>query len=244
MDHSSNPWGVELNGAEVDTEVWQMLLKPPFDPFVEEIEDVRGDYLVLRSAAFDGVADSKDVHEIAKQLFSTLNVAVLKNAGTDPVVNGAVVEFIRDGQPRRHHHLEAKGLTVRIRVGIANITVTDAQGNVIKSPPVPSQAQLWMRATMLNSEIGSALRYLEGNPGWVELYKAYEAVLEMPNGNISTKEIKRFTQTANVGERHHRDGKRKPHERPMELWEARTLITRWISAAIEDILAKNPGTGI
>jgi hypothetical protein len=26
----------------------------------------------------------------------------------------------------------------------------------------------------------------------------------------------------------------------MELWEARALIVQWVSAAIDDILAKNP----
>ena len=97
-----------------------------------------------------------------------------------------------------------------------------------------------MRAAALEPEIGSALRYLEGKPGWVELYKAYEAVHDMANGGISKGEIKRFTQTANAGERHHPNHKSKPHSRPMELWEARAFITQWVSSAIDDILAKNP----
>ncbi len=62
----------------------------------------------------------------------------------------------------------------------------------------------------------------------------------MPNDGISDAEISRFTQTANVGKRHHPNNKSKPHKRPMELWEARALITQWISAAIDDILAKSP----
>jgi hypothetical protein len=62
----------------------------------------------------------------------------------------------------------------------------------------------------------------------------------VPNGGISNGEINRFTQTANAGERHHPNDKNKPHKRPMELWEARALITQWVSAAIDDILAKNP----
>jgi hypothetical protein len=97
-----------------------------------------------------------------------------------------------------------------------------------------------MRAAMLEPEIGSALRYLEGKPGWLELYKAYEAVRDVPNTSISKGEIKRFTQTANAGERHHPNQKTQPHKRPMELWEARAFITRWVSSAIDDVLAKNP----
>jgi len=217
-----------------------MLLKPPFEPFVEEVKDERGDYLALRSSAFDGITTSEEVHRTAKQLFSTLNVAMSKNVDTDPVTNGAVIEFVPDGQPRRHHYLEAEGMTIRLRVGLAEMTLKDAQGNVIEPPPAPSRVQLWVRAAALEPEIGSALRYLEGKPGWFELYKAYEAVKKIPNGGISKSEITRFTQTANAGERHHPNNKKKPHKRPMELWEARALITRWISAAIDDILAKNP----
>ena len=240
MSQVRNRWGIELNGPEEDQKAWRMLLKPPFEPFVEEVKDERGDYLALRSSAFDGITTSEEVHRTAKQLFSTLNVAMSKNVDTDPVTNGAVIEFVPDGQPRRHHYLEAEGMTIRLRVGIAEMTLKDAQGNVIEPPPAPSRVQLWVRAAALEPEIGSALRYLEGKPGWFELYKAYEAVKKIPNGGISKSEITRFTQTANAGERHHPNNKKKPHKRPMELWEARALITRWISAAIDDILAKNP----
>jgi hypothetical protein len=240
LSQVSDRWGVELNGPEADQKAWRMLLKQPFDPFVEEIKDERGDYLALRSSAFDGLTNSEEVHRVAKQLFSTLNVAMSKNADTDPITNGSVIEFVPDGQPRRHHYLEAEGITMRLRVGIPEITVKDAKGNVIEPPLAPSRAQLWMRAAALEPEVGSALRYLEGKPGWFELYKAYEAVRNMPNGGISNSEIKRFTQTANAGERHHPNGKNKPHTHPMELWEARALITKWVSAAIDDILAKNP----
>jgi len=132
-----------------------------------------------------------------------------------------------------------EGITMRLRVGVAELTVKDAQGNVIE-PPAPSRAQLWMRAAALEPEIGSALRYLQDKPSWFELYKAYEAIKTMPNGGISDSEITRFKQTANAGERHHPNEKIKPHKRPMELWEARSLVTQWISAAIEHVLGKNP----
>lgn len=234
----SDRWGIELNGPEADQNVWRKLLKPPFDPFVEEVKDECGDYLALRSSAFDGMTTSDEVHRAAKQLFSTLNVAMSKNADTDPVTNGSVIEFVPNGQSRRHHYLEAEGVTIRLRVGIVEVTVKDAQGNVI-GPPAPSRAQLWMRAAALEPEIDSALRYLQGKPGWLELYRAFEAVRNMPNGGISKNEIERFTRTANAGERHHPNDKNKPHKRPMKLWEARALITQWVSAAIDDVLANN-----
>jgi hypothetical protein len=239
MSNATNRWGIELSGQEVDQRAWCLLLRPPFDPFVEEVKHELGNYLVLRSSAFDGITTSQEVHQAAKQLFSTLNVAMSKNADTAPIANGAVVEFIQAGQPRRHYFLEAEGIAMRVRSGIATLEVRDAQGKVIEPPPSPSRTQQWMRAAALEPAIGSALRYLQGKPSWFELYKAFEAVRHMPNGGISSSEITRFTQTANAGERHHPNNKNKPHKRPMKLWEARALITQWISAAIDDILVKN-----
>lgn len=238
MSQGSNRWGIELNGPEADQKAWLLFLKPPFDPFIEEVKDEQGDYLALRSSAFDRMTTSEEVHRAARQLFNTLNVVMSKNADTDPVTDGAVIEFVSDGQPRKHLYMAVEGITVRARVGIPEITISDAQGNVIEPIPVPSRAQLWMRAAALEPEIGSALRYLQDKPGWFELYKAYEAVRNMPNGGLSNGEIKRFTQTANAGNRHHPNEKIKPHKRPMELWEARSLITQWVSAAIDDILGK------
>lgn len=233
-------WGIELKGAEPDLTAWRILLKPPFDPFVEEIKDERGDYLVLLSSAFQGMAMSTDVHAAAKPLLKTLNVAMAKNADADPVSCGAAVEFVADGPPRKHHVVEVESITMKMRMGLVTVTVTDADGKVIEPKPAPSRAQEWMRAAALVPDIGAALRYLEGKPGWVELYKAYEAVKAMPSGGLSNTEIKRFTQTANTEDRHHPTDKTKPHSRPMELWEARALITQWVSAAIEDLLSKNP----
>ncbi len=86
-----------------------------------------------------------------------------------------------------------------------------------------------MQAATLEPKVGRALRYLAGKPGWVELYKAYEAVLHMPNGGISTTEIRRFKQTANTEGRHDPEATGEPHKCPMEFSEARAFVTRaWI----------------
>lgn len=97
-----------------------------------------------------------------------------------------------------------------------------------------------MRAAMLNPNIGSALRYSAGQPGWVDLYKAYEALDGLANGIIRKSEKLRFRQTANVGERHHPKPSDHAHAKPMELWEGRAMITQWIAAAVDEVNAKNP----
>lgn len=235
----SDRWGIALIGPEADQKVWRELLKPPFDPFVEEVKDERGDDLVLRSSAFHGMTTPEEVHRAAKHLLSTLNVTMSKISYSGPATSECVIEFVPDGQPRRYCHQEAEGVRMSLRVGHVEVTVKDAPGNVIEPPPAPSTVQQWMRAAALETEIGCALRYLEGKPGWFELYKAYEAVKNMPNGGISKNDIERFKRTANAGERHHPNNNNKPLKRPMELSEANELITKWVSAAIDDVLAKN-----
>lgn len=240
MTQATNQWGIELNGEKQDIEVWREFLKPPFDPYVEEVKDERGDYLALRSCAFDGLPDHGAVHQAAKDLFKTLNVAMGKNVDADPVTNGAVVEFVPNAQARRHHHMEAEGIVMRIRMGMVRVTVTDAAGNVVEPPAISSKPQEWMRAAMLNPNIESALRYSAGQPGWVDLYKAYEALDGLADGLIPKSEKSRFRQTANVGERHHPKPSDQAHAKPMELWEGRAMITQWIAAAVEELNAKNP----
>ena len=233
----SNRWGVEISGEDVS--IWAKILKSPFDPYIEEIENEGRNYLVLRSSSFDQAADASEIRAIAKGLIDVVNVAVTNNVGADPVALGSVVEFVAGGPPRRVHFLEAEPIRIRLRAGPAELTLKDAQGNEVPAPPKPSVVQEWIRAAVLEPEIGHALKYLAGNPGWFELYKAYEALKRLPRGGIPKREIDRFTQTANVGNRHHYKGW-KPHKNPMQLWEARALVVQWISAAISDVLAKNP----
>lgn len=235
----NNQWGIELKGAEDDLNLWRMQLKPPFDPFVEEIDHEQGKYLALRSDAFEMITSPEEVNRVAKKLLSALNVVMSKSADADPLSRGAVVEFVENGRPRRHYILEVEPIIMRLRGFPTELKIVGAQGSVIEPPPKPSEAQLWMRAAALEPELGRALSYLEGRPGWVELYKSYEAIRALPNGGISNTQIARFTQTANANERHH--DKYKPHKHPMTLWEARIFITQWISASVDHVLAQKSG---
>lgn len=236
----NNDWGIEIRGNDLDQFAWRAMLKPPFDPYVEEVKDERGDYLALRSSTLDGLSSATDVYEKSKQLLSTLNVTMSQTADTDPVTSGAIIEFISNSQPRKHHFLEVIPATLRVRSGVSTLTLKDSQGAVIEPPPTPSRAQTWMRAAMLSPAISSALGYLEGKPGWLELYKAYEVLKNFPHPTIPKRHIDLFSHTANTGNRRHHLNKRKPPERPMELPEARKLITQWISDAIDHVLSKAP----
>ncbi len=56
-----NNWGIEIEGNQIDQAALREMLKPPFDPYVEEVTDQRGNYLALRSSAFDGLIRAADV---------------------------------------------------------------------------------------------------------------------------------------------------------------------------------------
>jgi hypothetical protein len=238
---TGSQWGVELRGSDQDKELWRRLLKPPFEPYIEEIAGSDAPYLALRSKAFDGLGAASEVHVRAKGLFRCLNMAMSANADADPIIPNAVVEFPAEGVPRRHHVLEAEGVVSRARLSIPELTVRDAQGNIIQSQPTASKPQEWMRAAALHSGIASAMNYLSGNPGWVELYKAYEALRDnsLAPSAISANELRRFTHTANVEERH-RENKYDPPTKPMTLWEARGLMMTWLANAIDEVLGANP----
>lgn len=125
MTKASNHWGIELEGADEDKNVWRTSLKPPFDPYVEEVREDRGNYLALRSTAFDEAASAKDARRLGETLTKTLNVAIAKHTDADPVSVGAVIEFVSDGQPRKHRALSAPS-TVRFVIltfGMANRSI-------------------------------------------------------------------------------------------------------------------------
>lgn len=235
-------WGVELTGSEDDQAVWVSMLAPPFDPFVEWIKDTRGDFLVLRSSAFDSASSTSQVNDVAIEQLGMLNVAIINNGAANPLTKGAIVEFLADGPPRKHIFIEVESATFHVRGGVVQVTAFDAEGNEVRSEPAPSVAQLWMRAASTTPDIGRVLRQLKGNPGWFELYNAYEILRTLPTARPRKGEIERFHQTANAVARHPL-GKFKNHPRPMGLWEARSFITGWTSMTIKDTLERNaPGS--
>jgi hypothetical protein len=232
---------VELNGVDADRQVWKQLLLPQGDPYVEEVTAGDVSFLVLRSTAFDALGSASEVHERAKAVFQRLNMAMAANVDVDPVAAGAVVEFAEEGAPRRHHFMEAETIVSRARIFMPTVTVMDARGNAVQRPPAGSIPQQWMRAAALHSSISHAMNYLVGSPGWVNLYKCYEVLRDsnLAKKTISEKKLRNFTHTANTDERH-REGMFNPPLQPMPMWEGRSLMMSWLTAAIDEVLKANP----
>lgn len=230
-------WAVELLVREIDVQLWLERLREPHDPFIEYHEDHRGPFLALRASVFNDFADSISVHEEAKRLCRSMNVGMALIEGLSPAEQGPVIEFRPEGPPRKYHFKTIEiGVSVRSSTGTAPAPSTAKAALV---PPSPSLLQKWMRAASVDSRISHALDYLHENSGWHGLYKAYEALQRLPNGGIARGDITLFTHTANTGNRHHTKAKDKPPAAPMSELEARELITRWVSAAADHIVANN-----
>ena len=235
MSQSNNRWGVELQGHKADQEAWRKLLRPPFDPYVEEIQGrAEGSYFALRSAKFDDCETADEVRAAAKGLIRTLNVAMQALAHADAIKDRAIIEFLPDGSQRKAYYLEAEAGTIRTRTALTLL------GEDETTDPRRSRAQEWVRAAAVAPEIESVCGYLEGSPGWLELYKAYEAIRAIPGVNVKGSEARRFAQTANTGNRHHSGKGAIPHKNPMTLGEARALVEKWVSTAVDEILHRKP----
>lgn len=235
MSDGLRRWGVEVIGPDKEKAYWMRLLQPPFDPYLEKVADPRGNYHVLRTSQFDDLAEAADVDEQARRTVALLNAAMRNICKLGPISVGSVVDFSREGQPKKHAFLRAETTEFELRA-FGFVSNRDADGNEI---PTKSNVQLWMKAAQKEPRIASAIGYLSREATWYDFYKAYEALWPFSRVGISRNELKRFKQTANALDNRHSPhspvGKKAP-EKPMSEREARALLVRWLNNAINDVL--------
>lgn len=235
MQDDVKRWGVEVLGPDKEKAYWLRLLQPPFDPYLEKVADPRGDYHVLRTSQFDDLGEAVEVDERARRIVALLDATVRSIHGFGSMSVGAVVDFSQEGQPKKHGFLRAQTLVAE-SWAIAFVSNRDADGNEI---PTKSNVQRWMEAAQKEPRIASAIGYLSREATWYDFYKVYEALWPFSRVGISRYELKRFKKTANALDNRHSPhspaGKQAP-EQPMSEREARALLVRWLTNAINDVL--------
>lgn len=238
MTDATNQWGIELIYSPHDRNFLAGQLKPPFDPFIEVIINDKGEQLILHSTQFDNTTNPSDVYSTAKNLLQILYASLCMKNSIDKLYFNTVIERMVDNSLKRTTFFEPQSIINKPTFGTPTFICEGTIRNRIRpcSPPAPSEAQQIMRAATLNKGVESALQYLNGKPSWIELYKAYEALNRLPKGEISDKEIKLFTRTANTTARHHPNSKCHAPDAPMSIEDGEKLIRRWIKAASIDIL--------
>jgi hypothetical protein len=126
-------------------------------------------------------------------------------------------------------------LTTRTRFGRAELTVRDAEGNIIETPPAASRPKT-----------GCGLPHVI--PAWPP---RWSISLTARDGSICTKRTRRYATVALRIQRYRGtsrnglDGPQISEERhwkesiplkPMPLWEARALIAAWLANAVKEVL--------
>lgn len=235
MSVQSERRGIEIIGPEKEMGYWLRVLQAPFDPHLEKIEDLRGDYHVLHSSTFDGLIEAVDVYEQARRIVALLNATMRNIHKFTPISVGAVVEFSQDGKPKKHAFLRAETAEFELRA-FGFVSNRDADGNEI---PTQSNVQRWMDAAQRDPRIASAIGYLSREATWYDFYKAYEALKPYSRVGISSNQLSRFRCNANAMDRRHspyHPAGASPPARPMTEREARALLVRWLNNAINDVL--------
>ncbi|MEO0385227.1 MAG: hypothetical protein AAF234_16910 [Pseudomonadota bacterium] len=234
-------WGVEILGPEDEKALWVKVLKAPFPPYLETVSDPLGDYIVLMSLKFDGLSSAGDVQTTAKEMLPLLSVSMRQLHQTKPMRIGASIEFVAGCSPRRHHFIALEASGIVLGGGPIEVVHTDAEGNIIEPDPMPSAAQRWMQVAGASPNIAAGMAYIDGTPGWLEIYKAYEVLKDLPSSTAIGDDVNRLTQTANTMDNRHSPLTKKggtPHRYPMNLHEAKCLIVRWLDAAVKDALGE------
>ena len=233
MSKQQKRWGVEVTGPDKEWAYWIRVLQPPFDPHLEKVEDPRGDYRVLRSSEFKGLVEAADVDEQARRIVALLNATMRNIHKLGPISVGPVVDFSQEGPPKKHAFLRAETLEIEFRA-IGFVSNRDANGNEV---PTQSNVQRWMDAAQRDPRVASAIGYLSHEATWYDFYKACEALVGFPHPGISNKRRNALKRTADW-HRHHRSSasKKPPPPDPMELSEARSLLVRWLNAAVDEVL--------
>jgi hypothetical protein len=182
--------------------------------------------------------DGGGLHDTASVLVRRVN-GVARTLSSDYRPVGLTGRF-SDETGRQHHVVLADSAEVRARVNPVRVSVGGEQ-----PPPSPAPGPGYVQLAQAHSDVAEVLDIL-GNadpaPGWSELYKVHEILLDnvpefYQRGWVTRDQISTFTASADRREvsgdlARHARLKGDPPTRTMTLGEARQLIgalvTRWL----------------
>src|SRR5262249_31021321 len=221
---ASSRWGVHLTGHPFDLSDWEAMLKLPYGPYVELINDM----YILRSSQFDGLQQPSEVRERAEVLIEQINGAMTISRGSRPLRAGNIVRIMPDGT-RQNYALAAATIESRSRVTAVGAAIRD--GAVLPPPePRESEVQRWTAIADTDDCLGDALVYF-ARATWFDLYKVIECLEDWVGGEraleargwIEPVQLKRVKRTANAF-RHRQGGTHSPPSPPATHEEARQAL--------------------
>lgn len=227
-------------GDAADLAAWEQALEPPFDPWVEKAHQGGAAQLVLRTAAFDPLAEAGEVHSMAHPLVERLNGGLRLTEAERPVRIGHVLQFGEDGSISAT--VFAQMGAIRLRGGLGRLTVValgpDGQP-LPPPPPTPSEVQRWAIASEADDDVADLLSHFGRSAGdWYEVYKTLEVAERLGKRHGGYEKllgarataVKEMRTTANFY-RHARKATYRPpalispdQARPLLKWVVRTIL--------------------
>lgn len=215
----ANPrWGIALRGSDADLADWRLMLKPPFDPWVEQRTVHGQDVLVLFAAILEEATSAVDARQMADVLVGRA-IGAIALSGRDTRVAIAGVVDDGDGGPVLHTFATGSAVLGPLQVS-ATGTVRNPDGSIPapapQALPVASLAQLWLNAGATD-HVEELLVYAGRADNWFDLYKLIEVSEAIYGGEHALRkacpDIKAAKATANI----YRHSRAKGHLPPSNL---------------------------
>jgi hypothetical protein len=214
--------------------------------------------VVLFADDLDKLSTAGEVEAHAFSLVDRLNGALfVRDPRRQPIKMSGALERTPQSSAGavvyQHQHVlrgEVRGFRVRIG-GTLSVGTT---GDSLTPTPAPRERN-WIDASLRDEAVADALAFLRGDPGWFDLYKAFEVMdVDVQHrceqgwqraaiGWPSKTAIKRFTQSAQP-HRHSRPAVRQtPKGGWMPLDEAKPFVARLFVAWTDWRAQKSPPAG-
>lgn len=166
-------WAVELQGHVFDLEFLQRALRPEFSPCVLWLGPPHNAH-VLVSPTLDDHADVVSVREEGLRLLALLNGAAAIQQRAKPAIVGRIFSH-EGGRIAVHHVLVPSPMVLRSCVLSAELSVYDAEGRLVPSPPpAPSFAQRAVELASTDERVAYLLNTLGNADNWFDVYNVLD----------------------------------------------------------------------
>jgi hypothetical protein len=247
-DNDIVTWAVELQGDQIDRDAMVRMFSQGDFRVVNE-ESSFGPATFLHSKWFDGVNTVTEVMDIARPLVAKMNGAMRVFNRSEALVPGRLVSIHRNGG--RGAAIVAGTGHFRLRGATLSATgvVIGADGKVKEDADRRSVVRTWIELAQRDEHVADVLAFLSAEPGWFELYKAFEEVQASCGGRqplysegtrwTTKDDVNRFAMTAH----HYRHANSPLPDNPMTIDEARNWLARVVHQWIEWLLDREKAKG-
>ncbi|WFU19865.1 hypothetical protein [Bradyrhizobium sp. CB3481] len=178
-------WAIELKGETIDIDDAREVLRPPFDPWIEDY--LAGDGVVvslLRTKAWASIIKAADVTRDARRIVERLNgAAILIHRDARPLGIGLVLKF--DAAGKRIPILSAASAKLTLNLE----RTRDRTPAAISATPTASESsvQRWLREADADDKRAALFSHLTRADNWHDIFRSAELVRRLAGGESALK---------------------------------------------------------